>query len=69
MNTWFEIEVGRLLLDDIRGIIQREKFKGRDIEFIEGKGFFTRDFVVKGNRADVREVKKRIDKLIKSMGN
>lgn len=66
--TWFDIEVGRLLFQNIRDLLEDEKFKGRAIEWREGSGFFVRTFTVRGNPEDLAIVKERIDRTLPVVG-
>jgi hypothetical protein len=41
---------------------------GANIEYMEGKGFFSRIFVVRGKPVDVNRVYNRVDVWLKGMG-
>jgi len=47
------ITAGRLLCSDVRDYLESRKFLGADIKWIEGKGFFERDFTVKGDDEEI----------------
>jgi len=59
--AYYTFEAGRLLCGQIRNFLESQKFTGRDIDFIESTGFFTRKFTVKGNDKDVLVIKKALD--------
>lgn len=68
-DTWFEIEVGCLLWSKIREIVEEERFKGHYIDCHESKGWFSRKFIIKGDEESLIEVRIRIDRLMRSMGD
>lgn len=57
----FEIEVGILLVSNIREVLESEQFHGSKIRFREGKGWFSRTFSVKGETNDVYAIRSRLE--------
>lgn len=64
----FQLSAGRLLWNHLREMLDSEIFLGAKIEYLEGKGFFERTFVVKGDENDVNRVYQRVDHWLKGMG-
>ena len=64
----FQMEVGRLLWNHLREMLDSEIFLGANIQYQEGKGFFERTFTVKGDITDVNRVYNRVDTWMKGMG-
>ncbi len=58
----FEITVGRLLCRHIREYLEKCKFKGYEIEWIESSGFIEREFVIKGDPIHVEPVAKDLER-------
>jgi hypothetical protein len=56
----FYIMVGRLLCKNMRDILESEQFAGREIRWLESKGFFERLFTITGEADDVWKVAERI---------
>jgi hypothetical protein len=56
----FQMEVGRLLCRNVREMLESEKFSGRKIDFLEGRGWISRIFTVKGEFSDVNAVRCRL---------
>jgi len=56
-----ELTAGRMLCGKIRNFLNRCKFEGMNIEFIESSGWITRDFVIKGDAADMNTIKGSLD--------
>ncbi len=52
------ITLGRMLCGNARNFLDSEKFKGRNIEYLESKGFIERDFTIKGSNEDILYIKK-----------
>jgi len=63
----FQLECGRLLCRSLREMLDSEIFMGANIEYMEGKGFFSRIFVVRGKPVDVNRVYNRVDTWLKGM--
>jgi len=55
------IEVGILLCSQVRNFLNECKFNGMNIEFIEGSGWVSRDFHIKGDANDIIKIKKSLD--------
>ena len=55
------ITLGRLLCGKARQFLEAEKFKGRNISYLESKGLFERDFIIKGSDEDVLYIKRSFD--------
>ena len=51
-----EYDVGRLYCSDVRTYLERCKFKGLDIQYMESSGFLSRTFIVKGEGEDFDKV-------------
>lgn len=51
-----EYTVGSMIAGKLRDYLNGEKFKGRKIDFFEGKGFIERKFIIRGNRADIAHI-------------
>ena len=67
MTSSFSVEVGRLLCGNMRELLISEKFSGRNIEWIEGRGWVSRLFTIKGNCEDVEKIRERIEYWMKCM--
>lgn len=50
------VVAGILIRGRVRALLEREKFAGRDIEWLESKGFLESIFTIKGDDRDVRTV-------------
>lgn len=61
------IEVGRLLCGELRDYLNKQKFKGLNISWIESTGMIEREFLIKGNNDDLSVIKKDFDKWMKSI--
>lgn len=57
-------KVGILLCSSFRDFLNRLKFKGYDISFIEGSGWITRIFTIKGSRKDLLMIKQTFEKSL-----
>jgi len=57
----FTITVGRLLWGSLRDFLNEEKFKGRQITWIESSGIIERDFIVKGSHEDIKYICRRLE--------
>lgn len=58
----FTFNAGRLVCGQVRDFLEGLQFEGKLIEWREGRGWFTRNFIVKGKAeavARVRQVIKR----------
>jgi hypothetical protein len=55
-----EITVGRLLCGSVRDCLKSAQFKGFKIEWMESDGWFSREFIIKGEPDDVRLVVKAL---------
>lgn len=64
----FQLECGRMLCGHLREMLDSEIFLGSNIEYMEGKGFFSRTFTVRGKSVDVNRVYNRVDTWLKGMG-
>ena len=58
--NYFVVNCGRLLCGDLREILESEKFSGRRIEWIEGRGVISRLFTVKGEEPDLSMIAERV---------
>jgi len=58
----YEFEAGVLLCGQIRDFLEECRFKGMDIQWREGKGWFERTWVIKGNDEHVRQVVRALHK-------
>ncbi len=47
---------GVLFCGKVREYLKQQQFLGRKIEFHEGRGWASRDFIIKGDPADVSHV-------------
>lgn len=50
------LEVGCLLFGQVRDFLERERFKGRNIQWHEGRGWLSRVFTIRGDADDVQRV-------------
>jgi len=50
------ITVGRLLCGTVRGYLDKCKFKGMDVDYIESGGWIEREFVIKGSNEDIIKI-------------
>ena len=57
----FTYEVGRLYCGEVRNFLNKCKFQGLDIDFIEGSGWLSREFTVKGSDEAISRVYKCIE--------
>lgn len=48
--------VGRLLCGEVRDFLNSLAFKGFDISYHESKGFIEREFIIKGEKEDLRKI-------------
>lgn len=60
MESSFEFEAGILICGRIRDMLDDEIFNGRKIRYREGRGWISRVFSIKGERADVEAVSERL---------
>ena len=67
MEATLTYDIGRLLCGRIRSYLNKCKFKGMKIDYYESKGFFEREFVIKGDYDDVLQVKRDIDNWARSL--
>jgi hypothetical protein len=58
---------GRLLCGPIREYLKKAKFKGYDIDFHESRGWFEREFIVKGDLEHLKIVKADIDRYVEEV--
>ena len=56
-----EFECGRLLCAGLREYLNRCKFLGMDISYMEGPGFLSRTFIIKGDRVDIAKVRAHLE--------
>jgi hypothetical protein len=61
----FSVSVGRLLCGKFRSVLARERFMGRQIEWLESPGWFSRVFTVRGKAADVDAVYEVVGFMLK----
>ena len=59
------ITLGRMLCGKARNFLDSEKFKGRNIEYLESKGFIERDFTIVGSNEDILYIEKCFDNWAK----
>ena len=59
----FQVDVGRLLCGTVREYLQMEKWKGVDVRWREGKGVFSRIFIVAAPQEDLEVLKADIYRL------
>jgi len=52
----FTIQAGFFCWSAIRDLLERHKFLGHNIEYLEGTGVLTRPFTIKGDTFDVDQV-------------
>jgi len=50
------VEAGILIRGRVRALLEREKFSGRSIDWLEQKGFLSSLFTIKGDEEDVELV-------------
>ena len=58
------ITVGRMLCGQVRNFLNKCKFQGMDIEYLESSGWVQRDFTIKGPVNDVTTVQKSLEAWI-----
>lgn len=56
---------GRLLCGRIRNFLDRCKFEGIQIDYIESKGWFNREFTIKGSAQNIVQINACIEKWAK----
>jgi len=61
MATTLEFTVGRLLCRPVREYLERRKFMGWDIDWLEGRGLVQRDWIVRGPCAAVDAVRRDLE--------
>ena len=60
MNEYeFRFTAGILVIKHLRQMLESERFSGRNIRWIENKGWLESMFRVRGNAEDVRAVESR----------
>ena len=64
----FRFFVGVLVRKHLRQMLESERFSGRDIRWLEDKGWIESVFRVRGNASDVKAVESRVDAYIKALG-
>jgi len=52
----FSFQAGRLLCGTVRDYLNKCKWEGKNIDFLESSGFFEREFTIKGDLDDVTEI-------------
>ena len=55
-TPFFEVTAGLGLRSKYREFLERMKFLGKDITFIESKSFLQSTFIIKGNYEDLKYV-------------
>jgi len=68
MSRSFQLECGILLCGNLRDMLDSEKFNGRKIEYLEGRGWFSRVFTIKGDEPDITNIQDRINYWFQCMG-
>lgn len=58
---------GRLLCGEVRSFLDKCKFKGMDIEYLESSGWLERDFTIKGSDNDILAIHKSLKKWSESL--
>lgn len=58
ITATFSFEAGILLCSKARDFLEEAIFLGKKIKFREGQGWFSREFIVTGERDDVLSVHK-----------
>lgn len=53
---------GRLLCGQIREYLEARKFEGYTIRWREGRGWFEREWIIRGDPEDVRKVQRDLKK-------
>ena len=66
-TEYVTIHCGRLLWKHLREMLDSEIWTGTNIEYREGKGFWSRDFHIKGYPLDVHRVANRIRHWLNSV--
>ncbi len=56
MEATLPITAGKLMCRHIRNFLERCKFEGRNIQYLETKGFIENEFIVKGNSDDLKYI-------------
>ena len=51
-----ELEVGRFHCKKFRNFLNKCKFEGLDIDYYEGSGFASHEFIIKGNDNDIQKI-------------
>jgi hypothetical protein len=64
-----EFETGILLCGKVRDFLERCKFEGMNIEWREGRGWISRDWIVKGNPADIQIINASLQQWFYNNGN
>jgi len=59
-----EATVGRLCLNNFRNFLEKLKFTGHHISWIEGTGLIEHTFVIKSNRKTINLIKKQIEMMM-----
>lgn len=64
--TRIELQAGILLCGRLRDYLNKCKFKGMQIEYFEGSGWFKRDFVIRGKDSDIEIIDRDLKHWISS---
>jgi hypothetical protein len=60
MNN-IELDIGRLFVGKFRSFLNKLKFLGEDIEYLETKGWLSSRFVVKGDAATIVRIREAVE--------
>jgi len=60
-----EFIAGRMLCENIRFFLDKCRFKGMNIIYMESKGLFERNFIVNGESDDLEMIRKSINEWVK----
>ena len=63
MNCHETFTVGRLLCKTVRQNLDKAKFMGRNLDYIESKGWLESEFTVRGDEAAIRAVRDYVTRL------
>ena len=66
-KSTFEFTVGRMFIGKARDYLDKQKFKGLNIDYMESSGWIEHDFVVKGDGASIAIIAADINRWFKEL--
>jgi hypothetical protein len=63
LNAVVRFDVGRVMCGQVRTFLESEKFRGRNIQWLESGGWLSHLFTVKGDAQDVIEISRQLEAM------